>query len=82
MTSAINYINLDILVSKKIGAPYNSELAIGAVTSFGDHIIADYANHILEDEKNAYFKKHIENLIEECKEKEKRCKLFTKKSYY
>lgn len=68
------YLNakLDILVSKKIGAPYNPEFAIGAVTSFGDYIIADYATHVLEDEENAYFKEHIKNLIEECKEKEKR----------
>ena len=34
---------LDIIVSKKIGAPNNPELAIGAVTSLGDYVVSSYS---------------------------------------
>lgn len=63
---------LDIMVSKKIGAPGNPELAIGAVTSHGDYVIAPYADYELVDRD--YIKEQIVYLANNCKEREKRYK--------
>lgn len=63
---------LDIMVSKKIGSPYNSELAIGAVTSHGDYVIASYADYELGENKFDYLQTHIVDLVNECKEREKK----------
>ena len=68
---------LDIIVSKKIGAPNNPELAIGAVTSHGDYVIAPYAEAFHEipaygDKKWDYIQKQIVYLINDCKERERK----------
>src|SRR3989338_5578654 len=62
---------LDIMVSKKIGAPGNPELAIGAVTSRGDYVLATYLNHELGDRKWEYIQEQIGYLVNDCKEREK-----------
>ena len=61
---------LDIIVSKKVGAPDNPELAIGAVTSHGDYVISPYFDMGLGDKKWDYLQKQIVYLINDCKEKE------------
>lgn len=68
--------SLSIIVSKKIGAPKNPELAIGAVTSCGDYVIAPYLNEAFykvsdkdEDIKD-YLQKQIVYLINDCRERE------------
>lgn len=63
---------LDIIVSKKIGAPNNPELALGAVTSFGDYVVSSYSNYELGDKKWDYMQKQIVYLINDCREKEKK----------
>ena len=63
---------LDIIVSKKIGAPGNPELAIGAVTSHGDYVIAPYVETELGDMKWDYLQKQIVYLVNDCKEREKK----------
>ena len=65
---------LDIMVSKKIGAPSNPELAIGAVTSHGDYVIASYSNYELGDNKWDYLQNQIVYLVNECQEREKKYK--------
>ena len=71
---------LDIMVSKKIGAPNNPELAIGAVTSHGDYVIASYVNDSSDEtpqereRKWDYIQKQVVYLIEDCKEREKKYK--------
>ena len=68
---------LDIMVSKKIGAPNNPELAIGAVTSHGDYVIAPYAQEAIyelplqSENVSNYIQKQIVNLVNDCKEREK-----------
>ena len=63
---------LDIIVSKKIGAPNNPELAIGAVTSHGDYIISPYYDMELRDKKWDYLQKQIVYMINDCREKEQK----------
>lgn len=69
---------LDIMVSKKIGAPGNPELAIGAVTSCGDYVISSYTQEIFPEaslspeNKTDYLQKEIVYLINDCKEKERK----------
>ena len=69
---------LDIMVSKKIGAPGNPELAIGAVTSHGDYVISSYSDEMFQsiffkDEKKwGYLQSQIVYLVNECKEREKK----------
>lgn len=69
---------LDIMVAKKIGAPNNPELAIGAVTSGGDYVIAPYAVGAIQDlplqgdNKWDYLQKQIPYLINQCREREKK----------
>ena len=75
--SDLFHARLDIMVSKKIGAPNNPELAIGAVTSHGDYVIAPYfldlPNEInFQNEKKwDYIQGQIVYLIKDCQEKEK-----------
>ena len=63
---------LDIMVSKKIGAPNNPELAIGAVTSRGDYVISPYSEYELGEKKWDYLQKQIVYLVNDCKEREKK----------
>lgn len=63
---------LDIMVSKKIGAPGNPEFAIGAVTSHGDYVIAPYVDLELGDNKWEYLQKQIVYLVNDSKEREKK----------
>ena len=69
---------LDIMVSKKIGAPNNPELAIGAVTSHGDYVIAPYLSDSPDEtpqereRKWDYIQKQVVYLIEDCKERERK----------
>ena len=66
------HAKLDIIVSKKIGAPNNPEFALGAVTSHGDYVIAPYSDFELGDKKWDYIQKQIVYLINDCREKEKK----------
>lgn len=69
---------LDIMVSKKIGAPSNPELAIGAVTSCGDYVISSYASELTDEvylpgeKKWDYLQERIVYLINDCKERERK----------
>lgn len=69
---------LDIIVSKKIGAPNNPELAIGAVTSHGDYVIAPYYVEAIHElplpgqNKWDYLQKEIVRLVKDCQEREKK----------
>ena len=69
--------SLDIIVSKKIGAPNNPELAIGAVTSHCDYVIAPYAQEAIHEfplqDNNGwdYLQTQIVDLIKDCQEREK-----------
>ncbi|MBI3590957.1 MAG: phosphoribosyltransferase [Candidatus Melainabacteria bacterium] len=63
---------LDIIVSKKIGAPNNPELAIGAVTSYGDYVISSYVDYELGEQKWDYLQKQIVYLVKDCQEREKK----------
>ena len=65
---------LDIIVSKKIGAPNNPELAIGAVTSQGDYVISSYSEYELGNMKWDYLQEQIVYLIQDCKERERKYK--------
>ncbi len=75
---------LDIMVSKKIGAPGNPELAIGAVTSHGDYVISSYSEVELGNKKWDYLQNQIVYLINDCKEREKRycADVLKKDSFY
>ena len=66
---------LDIMASKKIGAPNNPELAIGAVTSFGDYVISSYSDYEPGDKKSEYLHNQIGYLVNESKEKEKKYRM-------
>ena len=73
----ILHAKLDIMVSKKIGAPGNPELAIGAVTSHGDYVISAYVGSIHElilpgQNKWDYLQEQIVYLVNDCKEKEEK----------
>lgn len=61
---------LDLLVSKKIGAPENPELAIAAVTSEGDYVISPFIVNELDDDLEKYIQKNITDLIESGKKRE------------
>ena len=63
---------LDIMVSKKIGAPNNPELALGAVTSRGDYVVAPYSEYELGQNKWDYLQAQIVDLVKECQEREKK----------
>ena len=69
---------LDIIVSKKIGAPNNPELAIGAVTSLGDYVVSPFSQEIFyettsqRESKWDYLQKQIVYLINDCREREKK----------
>ena len=69
---------LDIMVSKKIGAPGNPELAIGAVTSHGDYVVSSYVQEIFPEaslspeNKTDYLQKEIVYLINDCQERERK----------
>lgn len=65
---------LDVMVSKKIGAPGNPELALGAVTSHGDYIISPYSETELGEGKWDYLQKQIVYLVNDSKEREKQYK--------
>ncbi len=71
---------LDIIVSKKIGAPNNPELAIGAVTSLGDYVVSSLSQEIFyetssqKESKWDYLQKQIVYLINDCREREKKYK--------
>src|SRR3989338_6561167 len=67
----ILHVKLDIMVSKKIGAPGNPELAIGAVTSHGDYVISAYSDFELGQNKWDYLQEQIVYLVNDCKEREK-----------
>lgn len=61
---------LDVIVTKKIGAPGNPELAIGAVGAIGEPVInEELATRVGADEK--YLKSQISNLKSEVKRREK-----------
>ena len=47
--------NLDIVVSKKIGAPFNKELAIGAVMPDGIYFLNEHLVHMLNSSFNNAF---------------------------
>lgn len=64
---------IDIMVAKKIGAPGNPEFAIGAVTSHGDYIISSYFEEEVNDNLD-YIKEKAQELISECKLREKQYK--------
>ena len=74
--SDLLHAKLDIMISKKIGAPFNPELAIGAVTSGGDYVIAPYYLDIINEmpleKKWDYIQNQIVYLIKDCQEKEKK----------
>lgn len=61
---------LDIIVTKKIGAPGNPELAIGAVGKGAKVVDWDLAKKVGADEE--YIEREIEKLTQEVIEKEKR----------
>lgn len=63
---------LDVMVSKKIGAPGNPEFAVGAVTSHGDYVIAPYVDLELGDNKWEYLQKQIVYLVNDSREREKK----------
>lgn len=65
-------VKIDIIVAKKIGAPGNPELAIGAVTSYGDYVISPYLNHELGEKKWNYIQNQIVYLVNDCCEREKK----------
>lgn len=61
---------LDVIVTKKIGAPGNPELAIGAVGSIGEPVInEELANQIGAGEE--YIKKQIKSIKNEIRRREK-----------
>lgn len=61
---------LDVIVTKKIGAPGNPELAIGAVGAIGEPVIdEELAARVGADEK--YIKNQISNLKSEIERREK-----------
>ncbi len=65
---------LDILVSKKIGAPDNPELAIGAVSSDGVVVLDEHAAHLFGNSER-YFQEQSrqkEHLISETRSLEQR----------
>ena len=75
----ILHAKLDIMVSKKIGAPGNPELAIGAVTSHGDYVISAYVGSIHElilpgQNKWDYLQEQMVYLIKDSSEREARYK--------
>ncbi len=70
----ILHAKLDIMVSKKIGAPGNPELAIGAVTSCGDYVISSYSDFELGQNKWDYLQDEIVYLVKDCSERENRYK--------
>lgn len=63
---------LDIIASKKIGAPNNPELALGAVTSHGDYVISSYSGYELGEKKWDYLQNQIIYLVNDCREREKK----------
>jgi len=69
---------LSIIVSKKIGAPGNPELAIGAVTSHGDYVISSYSDELFDSrlfdtkKKWEYLQSQIVYLVNESHEREKK----------
>lgn len=70
-------IKPEIIVSKKIGAPGNPELAIGAVTSCGDYVISSSVEAFCEtppqeEKKWDYLQEQIVYLINDCREREKK----------
>lgn len=62
---------LDVIVSKKIGAPEQSELAIGAVTSDGLVVLDHKLQRYLEIPE-AYVERQVQNLTQQTKESEDR----------
>lgn len=68
----------EVMVSKKIGAPNNPELAIGAVTSLGDYVVSPVSQEIFyettsqRESKWDYLQKQIVYLINDCREREKK----------
>lgn len=79
-------VKLDIIVSKKIGAPNNPELAIGAVTSLGDYVISSFSQDIFsetlskKETKWDYLQKQIVYLINDSREREKKYKQDSKRN--
>lgn len=63
---------LDILMAKKIGAPQNPELALGAVTSHGDFVVSPFTDLELGEKKWEFLQKQIVYLVDLCKEREKK----------
>ncbi|MFZ5366097.1 MAG: phosphoribosyltransferase [Patescibacteria group bacterium] len=65
---------LDVLITRKVGAPGNPELAIGAVGPGGIRIIDwDLVERVGAD--NNYIKKQISNIKKEIEEKEKKFRI-------
>ena len=68
------HCNLDIVVSKKIGAPFNKELAIGAVMPGGSYFVNENIVKMLNVSKNyiqsevEHQKKEIERRLKECRD--------------
>jgi putative phosphoribosyl transferase len=72
------HCNLDIVVSKKIGAPFNKELAMGAVMPGGSYFINEYIVNMLDIPEN-----YIHNEVEiQKREIERRLKEFRGKTGY
>lgn len=69
ISSRLN-IPLTVLIIKKLGAPQNAELAIGAVASFGKPIL-DYQLIKELDVSSTYLKKEIAQKRQEAKQREK-----------
>ncbi|SHM55854.1 Predicted phosphoribosyltransferase [Caldanaerovirga acetigignens] len=64
-------IPLDVVVARKIGAPFNEELAIGAVSPDGDVIINEEAVRVLKVSES-YLMAQKQNKINEIKERLKK----------
>ena len=73
------HCNLDVIISRKIGAPSNQEFAIGAVMPGGSYFINQHVVNVLKISDN-YIKNEVEN---QKKEIERRLKEFRgSTSYY
>jgi predicted phosphoribosyltransferase len=69
---------LDVVVPRKVGAPYNPELAIGAVMHDGSSYINEYVINILRV-RQEYIKEEIETQVREI---ERRLRLYRGNSEY
>ena len=65
-------VTLDVVISRKIGAPSNQEFAIGAVMPGGSYFINQHVVNVLKISDN-YIQNEVEN---QKKEIERRLKVF------